>query len=63
MKGGDSVLMITDGITEENFSRCREILRTKAINPATAARRIAEESESDGRQDDKTAIFIKAAAV
>jgi hypothetical protein len=63
VKGGDTVLMITDGITEENFPRCREILRTKAINPSTAARRIAEESETDGRQDDKTAIFIKAIAV
>jgi serine phosphatase RsbU (regulator of sigma subunit) len=63
VKNGDTVLMITDGITEENFPRCREILRTKAINPKTAARRIAEESETDGRQDDKTAIFIKASAV
>jgi stage II sporulation protein E len=56
---GDALLMLTDGITEENSGKCREILGTKAINPKTAARRVVEESENEGRQDDKTAIFVE----
>jgi hypothetical protein len=61
--GGDTLIMLTDGVTEENFSKCREILSTKGINPKTAARRIVEESENEGRQDDKTAIFIEVGAI
>jgi hypothetical protein len=63
MGGGDALLMLTDGITDENSGKCREILGTKAINPKTAARRVVEESENEGRQDDKTAIFVEVKAV
>jgi hypothetical protein len=63
MSGGDTLLMLTDGVSEENFGKCREILSTKAIKPETAARRVVEESENEGRQDDKTAIFIEVGAI
>jgi hypothetical protein len=63
MGGGDTLIMLTDGVTEENFGKCREILSTKGINPKTAARRIVEESENEGRQDDKTAIFIEVGVI
>lgn len=61
---GDEAVMITDGITEDCFSRIRELMLSPGITAQDCSERIVAEAEkgkenSLSRQDDKTVFVVK----
>lgn len=64
LSDGDEAVMITDGITEDCFSRVRELMLSQGVTAQDCAERIVAEAEK-GREekpyawDDKTVYVVK----